>query len=46
MESVWKSDMWFGDKGLGLKATVAHVIYYCQLGQLAVVKIESFRGER
>src|SRR5215510_10016460 len=24
--------MWFGDKGLGLKWTVACVIHYCQLG--------------
>src|SRR5215510_10386122 len=24
--------MWFGDKGLGLKARVADVIHYCQLG--------------
>src|SRR5215813_6543365 len=30
-ESVWKSDMWFGDKALVLKATVADVIHYCQL---------------
>ena len=28
---VWKSDMWFGDKALGLKATVTDVIHYCQL---------------
>ena len=36
-ELVWKSDIWFGDKGLGLKETVIDVIHYCQLGKLAVV---------
>src|SRR5262245_1258738 len=35
-ELVWKSDMWFGDKALVLRATVADVIHYCQLGKLAV----------
>src|SRR5262245_34767017 len=36
-ELVWKSDMWFGDKALVLRATVADVIHYCQLGKLAVM---------
>ena len=36
MELVWKYDIWFGDKALGLKATVAAVILYCQLGKMAV----------
>jgi len=35
MELVWKSDIWFGDKILDLKATVADVILYCQLGKMA-----------
>src|SRR5262245_36748552 len=35
-ELVWKSDMWFGDKALGLKATLADVIHYCQLGKMDV----------
>src|SRR5215831_4339120 len=30
--------MWFGDKALRLKATVADVIHYCQLGKLAVMR--------
>jgi hypothetical protein len=34
---VWKSDIWFGDKALVLRATVADVIHHCQLGKLAVV---------
>src|SRR5215467_13668435 len=34
-ELVWKSDIWFGDKALGLKSTVADVIRYCQLGKMA-----------
>jgi len=38
-ELLWKSDMWFGDKALGLKATVADIIYYCQLGKLTVVTV-------
>src|SRR5262249_35922057 len=33
-ELVWKSDIWFGDKAVGLKATVVGVIHYCQLGKL------------
>jgi len=36
MELVRKSDIWFGDKALDLKATVADVILYCQLGKMAV----------
>src|SRR5262249_48683240 len=35
---VWKSDIWFGDKALGLKATIGDVILYCQLGKMAVVR--------
>ena len=38
MELVWKSDIWFGDKALGLKATVVNIIRYCQLGKMAVVR--------
>src|SRR5262249_44839678 len=30
-ELVWKSDISFRDKALGLKATVAELIHYCQL---------------
>ena len=30
-ELVWKSDIWFGEKALGLKATIGDVIHYCQL---------------
>src|SRR5215468_2474817 len=30
-ELVWKSEMWFGDKALGLKEPGADVIHYCQL---------------
>jgi hypothetical protein len=37
-ELVWKSDIWLGDKALRLKATVAEVIHYCQLGKLAVMR--------
>jgi len=37
MELVRKYNIWFGDKALDLKATVADVILYCQLGKLAVV---------
>jgi len=33
-ELVWKADISFGDKALGLKATVADVIHYCQLGKM------------
>jgi len=33
---VWKSDISFGDKALGLKKPAADVIHYCQLGKLAV----------
>jgi hypothetical protein len=43
-ELVWKSDMWFGDKALVLRATVADVIHYCQLGKMAVVNVEAFVG--
>ena len=37
-ELVWKFDIRFAYKALGVKATVADVIHYCQLGKLAVVK--------
>ena len=37
-ELVWKSDIWFGDKALGLKETAGDVIHYCQLGKMAVVR--------
>jgi hypothetical protein len=33
-ELVWKSNIGFDDKALGLKATVIDVIHYCQLGKL------------
>src|SRR5262245_55704267 len=35
-ELVWKCDMSFGDKALVLRATVADVIHYGQLGKMAV----------
>ena len=35
-ELVWKSDISFGDKALGLKATLSGVIHYCQLGKLNI----------
>ena len=37
-ELLWKCDIWFGDKALGLKETVTDVIHYCHLGKMAVVK--------
>ena len=36
-EFVWKSDISFDDKVLGLKATVTDVIHPCHLPKLAVV---------
>ena len=38
-----KSDIWFGDKALGLKATVADVIRYCQLGKMDAGDISRVR---
>ena len=38
-ELVWKHDIRFGCKGLRLKAKDADQIDYCQLDQMAVVKV-------
>jgi len=35
-ELVWKPDISFGDKALGLKPMVADVIHYCHLGKMDV----------
>ena len=39
-----KSDIWFGDKALGLKTTVAHVIHYCQLPKELENRVNDFNN--
>ena len=43
-ELLWKCDIWFGDKALGLKESGVDVIYYCQLPKELENRVSDFNN--